>query len=176
MASAQVVETSVHTNNSPSQDYTANPDDHSNHSIDSPGFKPFTVIKSLLKSSVITYIAIIWHILCPIPHPLPVVSTTSCLIYSPQNKYFIIDYSRKAIKAPFVLRKPTKGYQGSISNPESTRKNSTRTDTRASLQSSVSSHRVQTCVRLCAVTAVCHRTASKRSFTNKTVFQVQSSK
>ena len=31
MASAQVVETSVNTNNSPSQDYTTNPDDHSNH-------------------------------------------------------------------------------------------------------------------------------------------------
>ena len=43
MASAQVVETSVNTNNSP-QDYTTNPDDHSNHNIDSPGFKPFTVI------------------------------------------------------------------------------------------------------------------------------------
>ena len=28
MASAQVVETSVNTNNSPSQDYTTNPDDH----------------------------------------------------------------------------------------------------------------------------------------------------
>ena len=26
-----------------SQDYTTNPDDHSNHNIDSPGFKPFTV-------------------------------------------------------------------------------------------------------------------------------------
>ena len=33
MASAQVVETSVNTN-SPSQDYTTNPDDHSNHKID----------------------------------------------------------------------------------------------------------------------------------------------
>ena len=44
MASAQVVETSVNTNNSPSQDYTTNPDDHSNHNIDSPGFKPFTVM------------------------------------------------------------------------------------------------------------------------------------
>ena len=44
MASAQVVETSVNTNNSPSQDYTTNPDDHSNHNIDSPVFKPFTVI------------------------------------------------------------------------------------------------------------------------------------
>ena len=31
MASAQVVETSVNTNNSPSQDYTTNRDDHSNH-------------------------------------------------------------------------------------------------------------------------------------------------
>ena len=33
MASAQVVETSVNTNNSPSQDYTTNPDDHSNHNV-----------------------------------------------------------------------------------------------------------------------------------------------
>ena len=33
MASAQVVETSVNTNNSPSQDYTTNPDNHSNHNI-----------------------------------------------------------------------------------------------------------------------------------------------
>ena len=31
MASTQVVETSVNTNNSPSQDYTTSPDDHSNH-------------------------------------------------------------------------------------------------------------------------------------------------
>ena len=31
IASAPVVETSVKTNNSPSQDYTTNPDDHSNH-------------------------------------------------------------------------------------------------------------------------------------------------
>ena len=34
MDSAQVVETSVNTNNSPSQDYTTNPDDHSNHNVD----------------------------------------------------------------------------------------------------------------------------------------------
>ena len=47
MASAQVVETSVYTNNSPSQDYTTNPDDHSNHNIDSPGFKTFTVIATV---------------------------------------------------------------------------------------------------------------------------------
>ena len=45
MASAQVVETSVNINNSPSQDYTTNPDNHSNHNIDSPGFKPLTVIR-----------------------------------------------------------------------------------------------------------------------------------
>ena len=31
MASAQVVETSVNTNNNPSHDYTTNPDDHSSH-------------------------------------------------------------------------------------------------------------------------------------------------
>ena len=47
MASAQVVETSVKTNNSPFQDYTTNPDDHSSHNIDSSGFKPFTVIGGL---------------------------------------------------------------------------------------------------------------------------------
>ena len=35
MASAQDVETSVNTNNSPSQDYTTNPDDHSNHNNNS---------------------------------------------------------------------------------------------------------------------------------------------
>ena len=34
MASAQVVETSVNTNNSPSQDLTTNPDDHSNHNTE----------------------------------------------------------------------------------------------------------------------------------------------
>ena len=45
MASAQVVETSVNTNNSPSQNYTTNPDDRLNHNIDSPGFKPFTVTR-----------------------------------------------------------------------------------------------------------------------------------
>ena len=48
MASAQVVETSVNTSNSPSQDYTTNPNDHSNYNIDSPGFKPFTVIGRIL--------------------------------------------------------------------------------------------------------------------------------
>ena len=54
MASAQVVETSVNTNNTPSQDYTTNPDDHSNHNIDSPGFKPFTVIYKS-KSKMLCY-------------------------------------------------------------------------------------------------------------------------
>ena len=48
MASAQVVETSVNTNNSPSQDYTTNPDDHSHYNIDSPGLKPFTVINKVV--------------------------------------------------------------------------------------------------------------------------------
>ena len=33
MASAQVVETSVNTSNSPSQEYTTNPDDHQNHNV-----------------------------------------------------------------------------------------------------------------------------------------------
>ena len=40
MASAQVVETSVNTNNSPSQNYTTNPDDHSNHN----NLPSFTII------------------------------------------------------------------------------------------------------------------------------------
>ena len=51
MASAQVVETSVNTKNSPSQDYTTSPNDHSNHNIDSPGFKPFIVIKFLVENT-----------------------------------------------------------------------------------------------------------------------------
>ena len=34
MASAQVVKTPINTNNRPSQDYTTNPDNHSNHNID----------------------------------------------------------------------------------------------------------------------------------------------
>ena len=63
MASAQVVETSVNINNSPSQDYTTNPDDHPNHNIDSPGFKPFTVIP-LLKYPVLP-------LLPPLPSPFP---------------------------------------------------------------------------------------------------------
>ena len=54
MASAQVVKTSLNTNNSPSRDYTTNPDDHSNHTIDSPGFKPFTVIHVFEWSSIIS--------------------------------------------------------------------------------------------------------------------------
>ena len=39
MASAQVVETSVNTSNSPSQDYTTNLDDHSNHNNKRNSFK-----------------------------------------------------------------------------------------------------------------------------------------
>ena len=49
MASAQVVETSVNTNNSPSQDYTTNPDDHSNHNIDD---KLKTLKKSAFKKKL----------------------------------------------------------------------------------------------------------------------------
>ena len=51
MASAQVVETLVNTKNSPSQDYTTNPDEHSNHNIYSPGFKPITVISNSSSTS-----------------------------------------------------------------------------------------------------------------------------
>ena len=44
MTSAQVVETSVIVNsNSSFQNYT-NPDDHTQQTTDTPGFKPFTVI------------------------------------------------------------------------------------------------------------------------------------
>ena len=44
MTSAQVVETSVIVNNNSSfQNYT-NPDDHTQQTTDSPGFKPFTVL------------------------------------------------------------------------------------------------------------------------------------
>ena len=56
MASAQAVETSVNTNNSPSQDYTTNPDDHSNHNTDSPGFKPFTVKSKYFLKLYISFI------------------------------------------------------------------------------------------------------------------------
>ena len=45
MTSAQVVETSVIVNNNSSfQNYT-NPDDHTQKTSDTPGFKPFTVVK-----------------------------------------------------------------------------------------------------------------------------------
>ena len=49
MTSAQVVETSVKvTTNSPSQDYT-HPDDHNLRTYDmTPGFKPFTIVSSVL--------------------------------------------------------------------------------------------------------------------------------
>ena len=52
MTSAQVVETSVNvTSNSPSQDYT-HPDDHNLPNYDmTPGFKPFTVIPTMLDRS-----------------------------------------------------------------------------------------------------------------------------
>ena len=44
MTSAQVVETSVVVNNNSSfQNYT-NPDDHTQQTTDTPGFKPFTVL------------------------------------------------------------------------------------------------------------------------------------
>jgi len=43
MTSAQVVETLV-TNNSSFQNYT-HPDDHTIQTTDTPGFKPFTVLK-----------------------------------------------------------------------------------------------------------------------------------
>ena len=45
MTSVQVVETSVIVNNSSFQNYT-NPDDHTQQTTDTPGFKPFAVIKA----------------------------------------------------------------------------------------------------------------------------------
>ena len=45
MTSAQVVETSV-TNNSSFQNYP-HPDDHTIRTTDTPGFKPFTMLRSL---------------------------------------------------------------------------------------------------------------------------------
>ena len=51
MTSAQVVETSVIVNNNSSfQNYT-NPDDHTQQTTDTPGFKPFTVIHTSPSSS-----------------------------------------------------------------------------------------------------------------------------
>ena len=52
MTSAQVVETSVKvTTNSPSQDYT-HPDDHNLRTYDmTPGFKPFTILRSIGRQS-----------------------------------------------------------------------------------------------------------------------------
>ena len=51
MTSAQVVETSVTvTDNSPFQDYP-HPDDHTTRSTVTPGFKPFTVLRSLGRQS-----------------------------------------------------------------------------------------------------------------------------
>ena len=49
MTSAQVVETSV-TNNSSFQNYT-HPDDHTIRTTDTPGFKPFTMLRSLGRQS-----------------------------------------------------------------------------------------------------------------------------
>ena len=46
MTTAQVFETSV-TNNSVSEDYP-HPDDHAEHITDTPGFKAFTMLKSLV--------------------------------------------------------------------------------------------------------------------------------
>ena len=48
MTSAQVVETSVIVNNNSSfQNYT-NPDDHTQQTTDTPGFKPFTVLSKIV--------------------------------------------------------------------------------------------------------------------------------
>ena len=67
MACAQVIETSVNTNNSPSQDYTTNPYDHSNRNIDSPGFKPFTVIRQLKRVNIQAKDLLTFYITCVRP-------------------------------------------------------------------------------------------------------------
>ena len=59
MASAQVVETSVNTNNSPSQDYTTNPDDHLNHNIGLHADKHFTI--QYKQGEFLTYPICLWH-------------------------------------------------------------------------------------------------------------------
>ena len=48
MTTAQVVETSVTVTNSSFQNYT-HPDDHTARTIDTPGFKPFTIKDFYLK-------------------------------------------------------------------------------------------------------------------------------
>ena len=49
MTSAQVVETSVNvTNNSPSRDYS-HPDDLTTQTTETPGFKPFTIIQTVIQ-------------------------------------------------------------------------------------------------------------------------------
>ena len=66
MTSAQVVETSV-TNNSSSQNYS-HADDHTIRTTDTPGFKPFTMLRSLgrqserLANNYISYVSIVRRI------------------------------------------------------------------------------------------------------------------
>ena len=51
MTSAQVVETSVIVNNNSSFENYTNPDDHTQQTTDTPGFKPFTVLRSFRRQS-----------------------------------------------------------------------------------------------------------------------------
>ena len=88
MASAQVVETSVNTNNSPSQDYTTNPDDHSNHNIDSPRFKPFTVINIITNKhsrNTVPQTAPICHLTTPPPPNINIVTNQHSRYTVPQT-------------------------------------------------------------------------------------------
>ena len=55
MASAQVVETSVNTNNSPSQTYTTNLDDHSNHNNDSMHVSGILALTNSILQKVSSY-------------------------------------------------------------------------------------------------------------------------
>ena len=77
MTSAQVVETSVIVNNNSSfQNYT-NPDDHTQQTTDTPGFKPFTpfTMKKLIDSLVKPYnfyLYVQWKLIAVIAHFLTV--------------------------------------------------------------------------------------------------------
>ena len=50
MTSAQVVETSVNVNNNSSFQNYSNPNDHTQQTTDTPGFKPFTMVEFVCQS------------------------------------------------------------------------------------------------------------------------------
>ena len=53
MTTAQVVETSVTTNNNSLPGYYSHPDDHNQHTVYTPGFKPFAMIEELYHSNIL---------------------------------------------------------------------------------------------------------------------------